>query len=176
MEAGLVLGRNLLMADLLKDIPVGNQNLILFSDGQPTAKVGNVNSTSTTEVSYGGNDVGYSTEKEDYDNIPGILNAISANKIAVKYSYDDSDGVLASFDKVLEANNGVSLSVVLTGQAGESVEIVTNASTVVDPMGQYVSLIGAPAGYNFNTQTWDLRTFTHTENNGIATYTRTYQV
>ena len=176
MEAGLVLGRNLLKAAALDEIPVGNQNLILFSDGQPTAKVKDVNSTSTTQVSYGGNDVGTKTDREDYDDIPGILNAISAHKIAVKYSYDDSDGVLASFDKVLEANNGVSLSVVLTGQAGESVEIVTNASTVTDPMGLHVSLVGAPAGYNFFTQTWDLRTFTRTEQNGVATYTRTYQV
>ena len=90
MEAGLVLGRNLLNASDVASIPVGNQSLILFSDGAPTAAVGDVNSTSTSSVNYDGGDRGEKSDSRDKDDLSSILAAVNAKKLAIAYNTDAS--------------------------------------------------------------------------------------
>ena len=178
MEAGLVLGRNLLQnAAALAGIPVENQSLILFSDGEPTARVGNVNNTSTEKVNYGGSDTGTKTDSVDYDDISAILKSVSAAKIAVKYNYNDNSGVLKTppFTRVI-SSDADTLSVDLQGEAGKVITSKTNASTVTDPMGTGVSMVSVTTGYNEFTEKWNLAKFTPVIANGITTYTITYQV
>ncbi len=178
MEAGLVLGRNLLKdTTALAGIPAANQSLILFSDGEPTAKVGNVNSTSTEKVTYGGNDTGSNTDYVDYDDISSILSGVSAAKIAVKYNYNDNSGVLKAppFTRVINSAADT-LSVDLQSEAGKVITSKTNASTVTDPMGTGVSMISVTTGYNQFTEKWNLSQLTPVVANGITTYTITYQV
>ena len=178
MEAGLVLGRNLLKdTTALAGIPANNQSLILFSDGEPTAKVGNVNSTSTEKVTYDGGDAGTRTDAGDYNDIANILSAVSAAKIAVKYNYNDNIGVLTAppFTRVISSGSAT-LSVDLQGEAGKVITNKTNASTVTDPMGTGVSMITVTTGYDAAAEKWDLSKYTPTVANGITTYTITYQV
>ena len=174
IEAGLVLGRNLLNdSAALTGIPVDNQSLILFSDGAPTAKVGNVNSTSTTKVAYGGDDTGTQTDREDYDDIDNILEDISAATIAVQYNYEDENNVLSDFDRVINSSADT-LSVDLTGEAGKVITTVTIPTVITDPMGEGVTLVGINNSYT--DETWNLADYTPIVSEGITTYTITYQV
>lgn len=178
MEAGLVLGRNLLRSTTaLVGIPVNNQSLILFSDGEPTAKVGNIDSTSTEKVAYDGGDAGTRTDAGDYDDISAVLSGVSAAKIAVKYNYNDNTGVLKTppFTRVISSGSAT-LSVDLQGEAGKVITNKTNASTVTDPMGTGISMISVTTGYDAAAEKWDLSKYTPTVANGITTYTITYQV
>ena len=174
IEAGLVLGRNLLNdTEALAGIPASNQSLILFSDGAPTAKVGNVNSTSVTEVTYGGSDTGSQTDREDYDDINDILDDISAAAIAVQYNYEDENNVLSDFDRVINSSADT-LSVDLTGEAGKVITTVTTPTVITDPMGEGVTLVGINNSYT--NETWNLADYTPAVSDGITTYTITYQV
>jgi len=174
IEAGLVLGRNLLNdAGALVGIPVDNQSLILFSDGAPTAKVGNVNNTSVEKVTYGGDDTGSQTDREDYDDIDNILDDISAATIAVQYNYEDENNALSDFDRVINSSADT-LSVDLTGEAGKVITTVTTPTVITDPMGEGVSLVGINDSYT--NETWNLADYTPTVADGITTYTITYQV
>ncbi len=178
MEAGLVLGRNLLkQTDKLAGIPDGNRSLILFSDGEPTARVKDVNDTSVSKVVYGGTDTGKSTNYSDYDDIGRILSGVSATKIAVRYNYEDSYGILKTppFTRVI-ASTADTLVVDLTGEAGKVINVETDANTVIDPMGTGVTMLDAPANYNAEKQMWDLSQLTPTVENGITTYIITYRV
>ena len=176
IEAGLVLGRNLLNdTEALAGIPVGNQSLILFSDGAPTARVGNVNSTSVTEVTYGGNDTGSQTDAADYDDIDNILDDISAATIAVQYNYEDENNVLSDFDRVINSSADT-LSVDLTGEAGKVITTETTPSVITDPMGEGVSMVSVTTAYNETSETWNLADYTPVVVDGVTTYTITYQV
>ena len=177
MEAGLVLGRNLLTSTKLAGIPTANQSLILFSDGEPTARVGDVSNTSTQKVTYGGMDTGSSTDHSDYDDISAILAKIPVAKIAVKYNYNDSHSILKTptFTRVI-SSTADTLSVDLQGEAGKVITNKTNASTVTDPMGPGVSMISVSTGYNQFTEKWNLAQLTPVIANGITTYTITYRV
>ncbi len=174
IEAGLVLGRNLLNdAAALAGIPVENQSLILFSDGAPTAKVNNVNSTATDKVTYGGGDTGSQTDREDYDDIDNILDDISAATIAVQYNYEDENNALSDFDRVINSSADT-LSVDLTGEAGKVITTVTTPTVITDPMGDGVTLVGINDSYT--NETWNLADYTPAVADGITTYTITYQV
>ncbi len=174
IEAGLVLGRNLLTDDeALAGIPVDNQSLILFSDGAPTAKVGNVNSTATDKVTYGGDDTGSQTDREDYDDIDNILDDISAATIAVQYNYEDENNALSDFDRVINSSADT-LSVDLTGEAGKVITTVTTPTVITDPMGDGVTLVSVNNSYT--SETWNLADYTPAVAGGITTYTITYQV
>ncbi len=178
MEAGLVLGRNLLNQSTdLAGIPTANQSLILFSDGAPTAAVGNVNNKSVKSVSYNGGDSGYSTDKEDYNDISRILSGVAATKIAVKYGYTDTQKVLATppFTRVI-TTSADTLSVDLVGEAGKVITSLTTASTVTDPMGTGITMVSGSNGYDAAAEAWDLTQFTPSVVNGVTTYTIHYQV
>ena len=177
MEGGLVLGRNLLKQDAVAAIPVANQSLILFSDGAPTARVSDVNSTATDEIGYGGSDTGSRTDSADYDDIAAILSDVSAAKIAVAYNYNDNLGILNAppFTRVINSGSD-SLSIDLQGEAGKVITNKTNASTVTDPMGTGVTMVTVTSGYSAATKHWDLSKFTPSVADGITTYTITYQV
>ena len=174
LEAGLALGRNLLGdTSALAGVPVGNQSLILFSDGAPTAKVKDVNDTSTTKVVYGGNDTGTQTDKEDYDNVTGILGQIAATTIAVQYNFEDTYNTLSGFDRVV-VSTADTLSVDLEGEAGKVVTTQTVPTVITDPMGAGVTLLGE--NENYANGAWNLSGFTPAVSNDITTYTITYQV
>ncbi len=178
MEAGLVLGRNLLnQSKELTGISVENQSLILFSDGEPTARVKNVKDDSVDKVKYGGTDTGKRTDSYDYDDISEILSGVKAAKIAVKYGYEDTKKILKvpPFTRVITSSDA-SLSVDLTGEAGKVITSFTTASAVADPMGKGVTMIDAPAEYNASEKVWDLTKFTPTVADGITTYTISYKV
>ena len=178
MEAGLVLARNLLKdTTALAGIPAANQSLILFSDGAPTARVDNVNSTSVTAVGYGGSDEGTKTDSVDYDDISNILKDVAVNKIAVKYNYNDTNNVLATppFTRVI-TSSAATLSVDLTAEAGKIITMTTNASTVIDPMATGVTMLTVSDNYNTENKSWDLSKITPVVADGITTYTITYQV
>jgi len=177
MEGGLVLGRNLLKQDTVASIPVENQSLILFSDGDPTVSVSDANSAATDSIGYGGSDIGYQTDWADYDNVRAILSGVAGAKIAVAYNYSDSKGILSAppFTRVIRSSSG-SLSVDLQGEAGKVITVVTNASTITDPMGQGVSMVSVSTGYDQAAQKWNLSQYTPAVSDGITTYTITYQV
>ena len=176
MEAGLVLGRNLLNASDVASIPVGNQSLILFSDGAPTAAVGNVNSTSTDSVSYDGGDTGFDADSKDRDDLSSILAAVNAKKLAMAYNTDAS-----LLQSVFGASNVIttsadSLAVDLAAEAGSIVTTTTNANGITDPMGYGVSMVSVESSYDGASQTWDLSQYTPSVSNGVTSYTITYQV
>ena len=178
MEGGLVLGRNLLQqSDILEGIPTENQSLILFSDGEPTAEVEEVSSTSVTDVSYGGIDVGYNTDADDYDDIEKILKAVSAAKIAVIYNYNDARGILKAppFTRVINSSTA-SLAVDLKTEAGMVITNKTNATNVTDPMGPGVSLVTMTGAYNAASRQWDLSKIAPVVEDGVTTYTISYRV
>jgi len=175
IEAGMVLGRNLLNMDAVKNIPLSNQSLILFSDGSPTVAVGNANNNSVTHVASDNRGIASGSNRTS-DDLTAILAAVSAKKKAVAYNTDA--GLLKN---VFGAENVItssadSLALDLAAEAGEVVTTKTNASTVTDPMGAGVSMITVTTNYNASTQNWDLSKFTPTVANGITTYTITYQV
>ncbi len=168
MEAGLALGRNLLnQTTTLKDVPVTNQSLILFSDGEPNES-GDVTSTSVESIGDKGN--------KSKDDINNILASVSAAKIAVKYNYDGR-GVLEvpPFTRTYESNDET-LSVDLLAEADKVITAQTKVTGITDPMGTGVTMINVPDNYNETTQKWDLSKLTPTVENGITTYTITYQV
>ncbi len=178
MEAGLVLGRNLLnQSDKLNGISTENQSLIFFSDGEPTAAVYSVKDDSVSKVKYDGGDTGKSTDWSDYNDISKILQGISANKIAVKYGYNDSKNILSvpPFTRVI-TSSATSLGLDLTAEAGKVITNHTVASTVTDPMGKGVSMVSFSNNYNAEEKTWDLTKYTPSVINGVTTYTISYQV
>jgi len=176
IEAGLVLGRNLLNMSVLDGIPLANQSLILFSDGSPTVAVGNVNSTSTTQVASDGKGIAFGYSNKASDDLADILADVSAKKKAVAYNTDAAllNGVFGAANVI--ASSADTLTLDLTAEAGKIVTSKTNASTVTDPMGTGVSMITVTTGYNANTEKWDLSKYTPTVANGITTYTITYRV
>ncbi len=168
MEAGLALGRNLLdQTTTLEDVPVTNQSLILFSDGEPNES-GDVDSTSVESIGDRGN--------KSKDDINSILAAVSAAKIAVKYNYDGR-GVLEvpPFTRTYNSNDKT-LSVDLLAEADKVITAQTKVTGITDPMGTGVTMVNAPDNYNEATKMWDLSKLTPTVENGITTYTITYQV
>ena len=176
MEAGLVLGRNLLNASAVASIPVSNQSLILFSDGAPTAAVGSVNSTSTSSVNYDGGDTGFDADSKDRDDLSSILAAVNAKKLAMAYNTDAS-----LLQSVFGASNVIttsadSLAVDLAAEAGSIVTTTTNAHGITDPMGYGVSMVSVESSYDGASQTWDLSQYTPSVSNGVTSYTITYQV
>ncbi len=178
MEAGLVLGRNLLNdANSLAGIPVSNQSLILFSDGEPTASASSIFATTTDSIGYEGDDYGTETNPADYNNIPYILSGVKAAKIAVSFEYKDSLGILKTptFTRVIEST-GDTLAVDLVGEAGKVITTNTSANAVTDPMGTGVTMLTVSSNYNEVSQKWDLSQLTPVVENGITTYTISYLV
>lgn len=173
IEAGLVLGRNLLKLDAVKNIPLSNQSLILFSDGSPTSAVGNVNNTSVVQVTAGnGGMYGGGTS----DDLPEILAAVEAKKMAVAYNTDAKllKNVFGAENVITSNVNSLVLD--LAAQAGGIVTTKTNVSTITDPMGTGVSMVTVTTNYNAETKNWDLSKFVPVVANGVTTYTITYRV
>jgi len=174
IEAGLVLGRNLLnVTDALAGIPVDNQALILFSDGEPSVGVGDADSTSTTQAGSDGGGIN-STSSRVSDDISDILAGIRAKKKAV--AYDTAPTLL---NRTFGAENVITssadtLHLDLVGEAGSIVTTVTTPTVITDPMGEGVSLLGIHGAYA--DQTWNLADYTPTVADGVTTYTITYQV
>ena len=82
MEGGLVLARNLLSTGLAEGGKIAGTDMtsmVLLSDGLPTTTVYSDDINDTKEIQYlgyAGSDGGSDTDKEDYDNIPGIVSQI----------------------------------------------------------------------------------------------------
>ncbi len=175
IEAGLVLGRNLLKLEQLKDIPLANQSLILFSDGSPTVAVGDVNDTSITHVDSNNRGIAFGGNSCE-DDLDEILEAVTAKKKAVAYNTD-----AALLKRCFGAENVItssadSLALDLAAEAGRIVTTKTNATNVTDPMGNGISLVTVTNAYNAATEQWDLSKVAPVIANGITTYTITYRV
>ena len=176
IEAGLALGRNLLNMSALSDIPLANQSLILFSDGAPTVAVGDANNSSTSHVGSDGRGINGFGGNSSKDDLAGILSGISAKKKAVAYNTDAAllNTVFGQGNVV--ASGAGSLIPDLTAEADRIITSKTNASTVTDPMATGVSMISVSSAYESDSRKWDLSAFDPIVEDGITTYTITYQV
>ena len=175
IEAGLVLGRNLLKQSAVSSIPLENQSLILFSDGSPTKAVGDVNNDSTTYVGAASGGSFYSGSNTS-DDLADILAEVAAKKKAVAYNTDAEllKSVFGAANVITSTAD--SLAMDLAAEAGEIVTNKTNASTITDPMGTGVTMVTVTTNYNAATENWDLSKVTPVVANGITTYTITYRV
>ena len=171
IEAGLALGRNLLNMSDVNVVPLENQSLILFSDGEPSYAVADADSTSTSEIVSSGSWAFGTTATDD---ISRILAGVSAKKKAVAYNTDASLLISEFGAANVISSSASSLLPDLMAEADKIITSKTNASTVTDPMGTGVSMVSVSS--NYNDQQWDLSTMEPTVVDGVTTYTITYQV